>query len=218
MDASRIVQIYRPAGTVKQVALFLSGDAGWDRGMASLATALAADGSLVVGIDVPKFYAVLEKDGGNCVFPDGDLGEPQPFRSGVLQTADVLHAAADWILSRRVAAAYATLAQAPRGIFGGALSLSFCQELDLVKPLLQDRVFAVLDAEGRRSSRSAGDPACPMVSGSRFRRQGVFGQRGEAVRRAYAQREVHRAAEGGGTTIPARQTCGCRSSRTLTRS
>jgi type IV secretory pathway VirJ component len=31
--------------------------------------------------------------------------------------------------------AYATLAQAPRGIFGGALSLSFCQELDLAKPL-----------------------------------------------------------------------------------
>src|SRR5439155_18922744 len=33
--------------------------------------------------------------------------------------------------------AYSSLAQAPDGIFGGALTLSFCVELDLRKPLCQ---------------------------------------------------------------------------------
>src|SRR5690349_9085291 len=63
------VQIFRPAGPVKQVALFLSGDGGWDRGMAAMATEAANQGSLVVGIDTRKFFAELEDDGGSCVFP-----------------------------------------------------------------------------------------------------------------------------------------------------
>jgi type IV secretory pathway VirJ component len=128
------VQIYRPAGTVKQVALFLSGDAGWDRGMAGLATELAADGSLVVGIDVPKFFAVLEADGGTCVFPDGDLENLSHFVQAYYKLPTYFTPLLVGY-SAGATLAYATLAQAPRGIFGGALSLSFCQELDLAKPL-----------------------------------------------------------------------------------
>ncbi len=128
------MQIYRPAGTVKQVALFLSGDAGWDRGMAGLATELASSGSLVVGIDVPKFFATLEKDGGTCVFPGWRSGEPQPFRPGVLQAADVLHAAAGRLLRWRLARLCHSGSGA-EGYLRWALSLSFCQELDLAKPL-----------------------------------------------------------------------------------
>src|ERR1041384_1604054 len=67
------VPIYRPAGPVKQVALFLSGDAGWDRGMAGMSAVLSGQGTLVIGIDVPKLFASLEAEGDTCVFPDGDL-------------------------------------------------------------------------------------------------------------------------------------------------
>src|SRR5262245_4376992 len=67
------VQIFKPTGPVKQVALFLSGDGGWDKGMTQMATEVANDGSMVVGIDTRKFFAELEEDGGSCVFPDGDL-------------------------------------------------------------------------------------------------------------------------------------------------
>ena len=39
----------------------------------AFAEQLAQQGAMVVGIDLPKFKAVLEADGGDCVFPDGDL-------------------------------------------------------------------------------------------------------------------------------------------------
>jgi type IV secretory pathway VirJ component len=128
------VQIYRPAGPVKQVALFLSGDGGWDRGMASMATEATAQGSLVIGIDTQKFFAELEDDGGSCVFPDGDLENLSHY----VQAYYKLPTYYTPVLvgySAGASLAYATLAQAPRGVFAGALSLAFCADLDLTIPL-----------------------------------------------------------------------------------
>ena len=130
----RNVQIYRPAGAVKEVALFLSGDGGWDRGMAGMAAQLAAEGSLVIGIDVEKFFDVLQDDDGTCVFPDGDLENLSHY----VQAYYKLPTYYTPVLvgySAGASLAYATLAQAPRGVFGGALSLAFCADLDLNKPL-----------------------------------------------------------------------------------
>ncbi len=128
------VQIYRPAGIVKQVALFLSGDGGWDRGTAAMATELATGGTLVVGIDSPRFFAALEADGGTCVFPDGDLENLSHFVQAYYKLPTYFTPLLIGY-SAGASLAYATLAQAPRGIFGGALSLSFCADLDLSKPL-----------------------------------------------------------------------------------
>src|SRR5262245_60320392 len=69
----KTVQVYRPAAEVKHVVLFLSGDGGWTRGLAGMASAMVADGSMVIGIDTPDLFEALEADGGTCVFPDGDL-------------------------------------------------------------------------------------------------------------------------------------------------
>src|SRR5262245_11166326 len=41
------VQIYRPVGAVKHVVLFLSGEEGWNRHLANLASPLVKDGELV---------------------------------------------------------------------------------------------------------------------------------------------------------------------------
>jgi type IV secretory pathway VirJ component len=128
------VQIFRPAGAVKHVALFLSGDGGWDRGMAGMAAQLALEGSLVVGIDVAQFFGELEDDDGSCVFPDGDLENLSHY----VQAYYKLPTYYTPVLvgySSGASLAYATLAQAPRGVFGGALSLAFCADLDLNKPL-----------------------------------------------------------------------------------
>ena len=67
------VLVYQPGSTPTSVALFLSGDAGWNPTADSLARQLMHQGALVVGIDWPKFKANLEADGDQCVFPDGDL-------------------------------------------------------------------------------------------------------------------------------------------------
>ena len=62
------VTLYRPRGEVKAVVLFLSGDGGWNLGVIGMAQALVDQGAMVAGIDVPKLFANLEKDGGECVF------------------------------------------------------------------------------------------------------------------------------------------------------
>jgi type IV secretory pathway VirJ component len=128
------VEVYRPAGTVRQVALFLSGDAGWDRGMVSMASQLAGEGTLVLGVDVPKFLASLEEDDGECVSPDGDLENLSHFAQAYYRLPTYFTPLLVGYSSGSTLA-YATLAQAPRGIFAGALSLSFCPELDLARPL-----------------------------------------------------------------------------------
>ena len=128
------VQIFRPAGPVKHVALFLSGDGGWDRGMTALATEAAAEGSLVVGIDSRRFFSELEDDGGSCVFPDGDLENLSHYVQAYYKLP-TYYTPMLVGYSAGASMAYATLAQAPRGVFAGALSLAFCADLDLKKPL-----------------------------------------------------------------------------------
>ncbi len=67
------VAVYAPSGTPTSFVLFLSGDGGWNPGMAAIARQLSSHGAMVAGIDLPRFRADLEADDADCVFPDGDL-------------------------------------------------------------------------------------------------------------------------------------------------
>jgi type IV secretory pathway VirJ component len=130
----RKVAIYLPHGPVRRFAFLLSGDGGWNSGLASIAQRLANQGTLVAGIDTPQLYTNLEEDTGDCVFPDGDLENLSHY----IQAYYKLPTYFTPILigySAGASMAYAMLAQAPRGTFAGALSMSFCVDLDLGKPL-----------------------------------------------------------------------------------
>jgi type IV secretory pathway VirJ component len=130
------VEIFRPQGEVKHFVLLMSGDGGWSSRLARIADALASDGTLVAGIDTSQLFADLEKDGGDCVSPDGDLENLSHYVQAYYKVPTYFtpiligHSAGATL-------AYTSLAQAPAGIFGGALTLSFCVELDLRKPLCQ---------------------------------------------------------------------------------
>jgi len=128
------ITLYRPAGAVKSVVLFLSGDGGWNLGVVDMAQALAKDGALVAGVDVTKLLANLEKDGESCVSPDGDLENLSHF---VQSYADLptYHEPVLVGYSSGATLAYAMLAQAPTNTFAGALSVGFCPDLLLHKPL-----------------------------------------------------------------------------------
>jgi type IV secretory pathway VirJ component len=128
------LQIYRPVGPVKHVVLFLSGDGGWNRRLVSMANPLVADGALVVGIDVPELFAALEADDGSCVFPDGDLENLSHFVQAYYKLPTYFTPLLVGY-SAGATLAYAMIAQAPPGIFAGAVALSFCADLDLRKPL-----------------------------------------------------------------------------------
>lgn len=123
-----------PAHQAKGVVLFLSGLEGWGAGDAQLAQTLAAQGALVVGIDSRQLYQALEADPGKCVFPDGDLEN----LSRTIQAYEELPNYRPPLLAGRgegAAIAYAVIAQAPIGSFGGAFTLGFCPQLTLRKPL-----------------------------------------------------------------------------------
>jgi type IV secretory pathway VirJ component len=130
------VQIFRPQGEVKHFALLMSGDGGWTSRLAAIAGTLASDGTLVAGVDTAELFADLEKDGGSCVSPDGDLENLSHYVQAYYKVPTyytpilIGHSAGATL-------AYTSLAQAPAGIFGGALTLSFCVDLDLRKPLCQ---------------------------------------------------------------------------------
>jgi type IV secretory pathway VirJ component len=128
------ITVYRPEGTPKSFVLFLSGDGGWNLGVVDMAQALVEQGAMVVGINTPKLLANFEQDGGQCVYPDGDLENLSHWVQAYYHLPTYLSP----ILvgySSGATLAYATLAQAPKDTFAGALSLGFCPDLNLHKPL-----------------------------------------------------------------------------------
>jgi len=142
----RDVSIYRPQGEVKQFVLFLSGDGGWNGEVAGIAAKLVERGAMVAGIDTPRLFAALEADGAGCVYPDGDLENLSHYVQGYARLPTYYTPLLAGY-SSGASLAYAMLAQAPDGTFAGALSLGFCADLELSKPLCR--------GEGLRFTRHA---------------------------------------------------------------
>jgi type IV secretory pathway VirJ component len=128
------LSLYRPQGEVKSFVLFLSGDNGWEGDVTGVARKLAERGAMVAGIDTPQLFESLEADGGGCVFPDGDLENLAHHIQGYARLP-TYHTPVLVGYSSGATLAYAMIAQAPAGTFLGALSLGFCVDLELGKPL-----------------------------------------------------------------------------------
>ena len=128
------ISIERGAGEPRDVVLFLSGDGGWNLGVVSMARRLADKGAIVAGIDIRHYLAQLEKSSEDCVSPAVDLDNLSRYLQAkwglkrYLQPTLVGYSSGATLV-------YATLAEAPVGLFKGALSIAFCPDLDLRKPL-----------------------------------------------------------------------------------
>ena len=128
------VTLYKPKGEVKSFVLFLSGDAGWDKTVTGMAQALVDEGAMVAGISMPQLVGELEKDGGQCVFPDGDLENLSHYLQGYAKLSTYFTPSLVGY-SSGATLAYAMAVQAPPGTFAGAISLAFCPDLEIRKPL-----------------------------------------------------------------------------------
>jgi type IV secretory pathway VirJ component len=150
--------VYNPPAQATSFVLFLSGDEGWNPRADALAQQLALQGAMVVGIDLPKFNSVLEADGAECVFPDGDLENLSHFVQAYFHSSTYL---APLIVGMDSGAgmAYAVLAQAPQDTFAGALSVGFCPHLNLDKPLCKGSGL-----ELTHSARGSGLDLMPIKS------------------------------------------------------
>ena len=151
------LMVYAPAQAASFV-LLLSGDEGWNRRADALAARLAQEGAMVVGIDFPKFKAVLEADGGDCVFPDGDLENLSHFVQAYFHNSTYLAPLLVGVASGG-SMAYAVLAQAPKDTFAGAVSVGFCPHLNVEKPLCKGSGLELTHA-----ARGSGQELKPLKS------------------------------------------------------
>jgi type IV secretory pathway VirJ component len=126
---------YPPAGTApSQVALFVSGDGGWVLGVPKMAREIADLGVLVVGIDIRPYLAHLERATAACNYPAADFEALSQYVQQRLGLT-TYHPPMLVGYSSGATLVYATLAQAPPTTFAGAISLGFCPDLPLHRPL-----------------------------------------------------------------------------------
>jgi type IV secretory pathway VirJ component len=128
-----ITHLYKPANPT-QVVLFVSGDGGWNQGVLDMARALAEMQALVVGIDITHFLGQLAASSESCSYPAADFEALSQY----VQQKEGMPTYSIPVLvgySSGATLVYATLVQAPPNTFRGAVSMGFCPDLPLVKPL-----------------------------------------------------------------------------------
>lgn len=156
--------LYAPAASAPtRVVLLLSGQRGFDASGRTIAAALAADGALVAGIDVPALASSFAADGGDCAFADGDLENLSHF----IQAYRHLPTYQPPLLvgyGTGATLAYAVLAQAPAHTFAGALTLGFCPTSSWHVPLCTGAGLRMKRAAGGLEVFPVADLADPWVS------------------------------------------------------
>lgn len=118
------ISVYRPSGAPHNVALFFSGDGGWNQGVVDMARAASAEGTLVLGVDTPRYLKALDASGDRCGYYAGDAEGLSQFAQKALglprYQVPVLIG-----YSSGAGLVYAALAQAPDNTFQGAVSVAF---------------------------------------------------------------------------------------------
>ncbi len=151
------VTTYRPAGAVQQVVLFVSGDGGWNQGVVDMATRLRDLGALVVGIDIRTFRKNLESASA-CAYPAAALEE----LSRAIQLQYALPKYLRPVLvgySSGATLVYAAIVAAPPETFAGAISLGFCPDIELQRPLCQMRGL-----HSRKRAKGTGADLSPFAA------------------------------------------------------
>lgn len=128
------VSVYRGSGEPRDVVLFVSGDGGWNLGVVTMAQLLTAKGTVVAGIDVRHYLHELEQASDKCVSPAVDFENLSHYLQSKLEFKTYVQPTLVGY-SSGATLVYATLAESPDGLFKGALSIGFCPDLDLKKPV-----------------------------------------------------------------------------------
>lgn len=128
------ITIYHPVGTPNSVALFVSGDGGWRRGVLNMAKDIANQGALVLGIDAKYYGKYFSKVSSPCLYPAADFEElsldiQKKYKMATYHKPVLIGYSYGAVL------VYGILAQAPTNTFMGAIALGFCPDIDLAKPL-----------------------------------------------------------------------------------
>jgi type IV secretory pathway VirJ component len=127
------VTVYLPEGTPRSVAIFVSGDGGWELGVVDMAHALADLGAVVIGVNVQEYLGSLRRAAQRPDAPCQMIAADFEALSHQVQKEIGMSEYLVPVLvgySSGASVVYATLAQSPPGTFAGALSLGFCADQD----------------------------------------------------------------------------------------
>lgn len=127
------VTLYAGNAHPARVALFVSGDGGWNLGVVDMARAMTGMDALVVGIDITHYLGRLAAAPEKCVYPAADFEMLSKYVQKLKNFPDYVQPLLVGY-SSGATLVYAVLAQAPPGTFAGAVSLGFCPDLPLQKP------------------------------------------------------------------------------------
>lgn len=128
------IMLYHPKGLPTSVALFVSGDGGWNHSVLNMAKDIADQGALVLGIDARHYGYSLSKKSGACLYPAADFEELSLFIQKKYKFANYYKPVLIGY-SYGAVLVYGILAQAPANTFKGAIALGFSPDINLKKPL-----------------------------------------------------------------------------------
>lgn len=132
------VAVYKPKVASRGLALFASGDGGWNLGVTDMAHEAAALGYWVAGFSTPQYLKALDAGDGACSDADGTLAELAVSLVRELKlpidTRPVIIG-----YSSGATIAYTALAADAGRRFGGGISLGFCPDLLIHKPFCPGR-------------------------------------------------------------------------------
>lgn len=128
------VTVYIPDDTPKSVAIFLSGDGGWEPRVVKMARLLMNQGAVVLGVDIRHYLGALSAAARRthyrrCQMVAADL-ESLSHRVQKEIGMEAYHVPVLVGYSSGATVVYAGLVQSPPGTFAGAMSLGFCPDQD----------------------------------------------------------------------------------------
>lgn len=129
-----MIHLYYQAPKPSRVVLFVSGDGGWNQGVVDMARQLAGLDALVAGIDIRTYLTALDASNDKCSYPASDFEALSKF---IQKRLDYPQYATPLLVgySSGATLVYAVLVQAPSTTFRGAISMGFCPDLPLNKPM-----------------------------------------------------------------------------------
>jgi type IV secretory pathway VirJ component len=135
------VTVYHQTARPSHVALFISGDGGWNLGVVDMARELAGMDALVAGVDIRHYMKASTADPDKCWDPGTDfaeLGRAIEKRFGYTSRVKPVMVG----YSSGATIVYAAMAQVPPHTFSGGLSLGFCPDLIVNHPICKGHGLA----------------------------------------------------------------------------
>jgi type IV secretory pathway VirJ component len=144
------VYIYNRTTTPQNVILMISGDEGWKAGVVSFSETFSVMNSLVIGVDILRYFKELRLRTDECYHVAADFVQ---LVTDVEKKYDFPDYKPPVLMgySSGATLVYGILAQSRPGTFIGGISIGFCPDIDLPKKLCEINGLTVKeDIPGKR--------------------------------------------------------------------